>query len=227
MEKERKEGNMKSVYSLMLEDGVVAAIDRLAYLQNTNRSGLVNQILAEYASYVTPEQRIREAFGRISSLLEGQDSIQLAMQPSDTLLSLRSALLYKYNPTVRYSVELFRTPEGELGELRVSMRTQNSSLTAYMMRFFALWEEIEEAHLGPVNWRAADGKFSRRLALRENRSADATVSPETLGELIAAYIRAFDGGLKAYFRRLDDPSAAAQEVEAIYTDYLQSAPWLI
>ena len=32
---------MKSVYSLMLDDGVVAAIDRLAYLQNTNRSGLV------------------------------------------------------------------------------------------------------------------------------------------------------------------------------------------
>lgn len=219
---------MKSVYSLMLDDGVVAAIDRLAYLQNTNRSGLVNQILAEYASYVTPEQRIREAFGRISALLEGQDSFQLAMQPSDTMLSLRSALLYKYNPTVRYSVELFRTPEGEVGELRVSMRTQNSTLTEYMMHFYRLWARIEEAHIGHVACRAAEGKYSRRLSVRENRRAGvAAVSPETLGELIAAYIRTFDRALKAFFRLLDDPAAAARELDDIYTRYLHASSMIV
>ena len=99
-EKTERGSALKNVYSLMLEDDVVAAIDRLAYLQNTNRSGLVNRILAEYASVVTPEQRIRETFSRITALLGGQDSFRLAA-PSDTMLSLSSALLYKYNPTVR------------------------------------------------------------------------------------------------------------------------------
>lgn len=218
----------KSVYSLMLDDGVVAEIDRLAYLQNTNRSSLVNKILAEYASYVTPEQKIQEAFGRISAMLQGQDSFQLAMQPSDTLLSFRSALVYKYNPTVRYSVELFRTPAGELGELRVSMRTQNSTLTQYMMCFYELWGKIEEARLGRVSYRAADGKYSRRLAVRENRRAGgAAPSPETLGELIATYIRTFDRALKAFFRLLDQPAAAAREVDGIYAGYLHSSSLVI
>ena len=37
----------KSVYSLVLRDEVVAEIDRLAYRMNTNRSNMINQILAE------------------------------------------------------------------------------------------------------------------------------------------------------------------------------------
>ena len=212
---ERKEP-VKNVYSLMLEDDVVAAIDRLAYLQNTNRSGLVNRILAEYASVVTPEQRIREAFGRITALLDGQDSFRLAVAPSDTMLSLSSALLYKYNPTVKYSVELYRTADHGVGELRVSMRTQNRTLVAYMMRFYELWSQIERSYLGEVLIRAEDGKYARRLRLREG------TGPSDLGERIATYIRTFDAALKAYFTSLDDVRTAAREMERIFRTYLQN-----
>ena len=206
---------MKNVYSLMLEDEVVSAIDRLAYLQNTNRSGLVNRILAEYASVVTPEQRIREAFGRISALLDGQGSFRMAA-PSDTMLSLSSALLYKYNPTVKYSVELYRTGEGGVGELRVSMRTQNRALIAALMGFYELWSRIEQAYLGEILFRAEDGKYARRLRLAEGKShAD-------LGDSIAEYIRTFDRALKLYFARLDDPASVGREIERIFRAYLQN-----
>ena len=50
----------RSVYSLVLSDDVVEAVDRLAYQQNTSRSALINQILAEAVSFVTPEMRMRE-----------------------------------------------------------------------------------------------------------------------------------------------------------------------
>ena len=36
----------KSVYSLVLADDVIEAIDNLAYQMNTSRSNLINQILA-------------------------------------------------------------------------------------------------------------------------------------------------------------------------------------
>ena len=220
--KKRERLTVKSLYSLMLDDGVVAEIDRLAYLQNTNRSGLVNRILAEYASYVTPEQKIREAFGRISALLDGQDSFRLAVEPSDTTLSLRSALLYKYNPTVRYRVELFRMSDGEAGELSISMRTQNQTLTLYLMRFYELWTRVEEAYLGGVSAAARDGRYVRRLRPRHSKRASIdSLSPETLGELIATYIRAFDAALKVYFRYLDNPAVHTREVEAIYAAYLR------
>ena len=42
-----------SVYSIVLNDAVVEAIDRLAYQNGTNRSSMINRILAERVSYTT------------------------------------------------------------------------------------------------------------------------------------------------------------------------------
>ena len=59
----------KSMYSLILMDDVVREIDKIALRMNTNRSNLVNQILAEYASMMTPEKRINSIFKYIESLM--------------------------------------------------------------------------------------------------------------------------------------------------------------
>ena len=219
----------KSLYSLMLDDGVVAAIDRLAYLQSTTRSGLVNRILAEYASYITPEQRIREAFGSMRLLLDREGEIRLLSEPSDTMLSLRSALLYKYNPTVRYSVELYRTEEGDAGELRVSLRTQNEALIAAMMRFYRIWDSVERTRLqAPPDCRASAGKYLRVLTPCNRYTAStAQLTPNALGELIVGYIRTLDHALKLYFRHLEDTEAAIAAVEAVYTEYIRSSEILL
>ena len=55
----------KSMYSLMLSEQVVEAIDRLALEQNTNRSRLINEILADYLSLMTPEKHIADVFRSI------------------------------------------------------------------------------------------------------------------------------------------------------------------
>ena len=44
----------KSVYSVVLMDDVVDAVDRLAYEAGTNRSNMINRILAEYVQLATP-----------------------------------------------------------------------------------------------------------------------------------------------------------------------------
>ena len=44
----------KTLYSLMLSEDVVAEVDRLAHRMGTNRSNLINQILAEHVNLVTP-----------------------------------------------------------------------------------------------------------------------------------------------------------------------------
>ena len=96
----------KSIYSLVLSDEVIEAIDRMAYSMNTSRSALINQILAEAVSYVTPEKRMRDIFGRMEEILLSDNAFQLMMQSSDSMFSVRSALAYKYNPTIKYSLEL-------------------------------------------------------------------------------------------------------------------------
>ena len=59
----------KSLYSLILSDEVVKRIDATAEQMGTNRSNLVNQIIADYVAYITPEMRIKHIFERIFTIL--------------------------------------------------------------------------------------------------------------------------------------------------------------
>lgn len=213
----------KSVYSLVLTDDVVAEIDRIAYENGTSRSNTVNQILAEYVSYDTPEKRIREVFSEVENLLTGSSRFQVMMQPSDSMFSLRSALAYKYNPTVRYSVELNRNLQPAIGELRVSVRSQSSALRLYMLQFFKLWSRIEQNLVGHVECAMADDRYIRRLTVAEGRKLD----NEALGQAIAEYIRLFDTALKLFFNHLDQPETAIARVESLYGDYLRKNPAIL
>ena len=92
----------KSVYSVVLMDDVVDAVDRLAYEAGTNRSNMINRILAEYVQLATPEQRMQDIFSSIMDAVSGQNALQLMLNASDAMLSMRSAIHYKYNPSMRY-----------------------------------------------------------------------------------------------------------------------------
>ena len=117
----------KSTYSVVLSDRVVAEIDRLAYRKGTNRSSMINEILAGYVSMTTPEQRISRIFSDMAAVLYPGEVFRELAPPTPSVMSMRAALAYKYNPTVRYTVELFRDPGathgGAQGIIRVSVRT--------------------------------------------------------------------------------------------------------
>lgn len=198
----------KNIYSLVLSENVVAAVDHLAYERHTNRSNLINQILAEYVSYETPERRMQEVFERMQSLLGN------TFQPlgnTSTMLTLRSALSYKYNPTVRYQVELYRTPSVAIGELKVSMRTQSATLSLLVMQFFKLWIAIERAHHPDSDAAVSDGRFIKRIITD-------TMDSESIANGISAYVDAFDHALKAFFCNLDEPEMAEAYVENAYAN---------
>ena len=113
----------RSVYSLVLMDDVIKAVDEQAYRLGKSRSNLINQILAERLSCVTPEMRMREIFDSMTELIGGAFRIQ--QQRSASLMTLRTALDYKYRPTINFKVELERAPvdcsahSGSRYELRV------------------------------------------------------------------------------------------------------------
>ncbi len=194
----------RRVYSLLLMDDVIRAVDRLAYAQNTSRSNMINQILAEYLSVKTPEQRMHDIFEQIQMQMDRQNVFQIQLQPSDAMLSVRTALAYKYKPTVRYCVELFRSDPEILGELRVSARTQNAGLLRMLDSFFRLWDQLERTYLAD---RLAQGVQSRIENGRYCRSFFWPQQPCTnsqLGEAISAYIQTFDSAMKAFFALEDE-----------------------
>ncbi len=207
----------KSVYSLVLSDDVVAAVDRAAYQNGLSRSAMVNRMLAEALSYTTPEARMGQIFAQAERLLTGGGVFQTLMQPSESMMSLRSALAYKYNPNVRYSVELFPGLPVR-GQLRVSLRSQSAPLILYLGQFFRLWAKIEQAYIGQVDCAVADGKYARALTLPQN------LSEEQQGRVLAGYIGAMERAMDVFFGSLDDPNTAAARVEQVYRTYLEQYP---
>lgn len=202
----------KSVYSLVLSDEIVDAVDILAYKNGTSRSAMVNSILANYVSYKTPEMRLGEIFKNIENILCVGDEFQILAPPSDTMLNLRSALAYKYNPTVRYSVQLYKTADDEgIGELRVSMRTQNESLISGVQGFYRAWIAAEKEYLGDIEYKIERDRFFRKIYYKRENGIPAE-------QIISDYIKVFDKAMKEYFRRLDDPESARAAVRKIYKE---------
>lgn len=213
----------KSLYSLMLMDDVVRAIDRLALQQNTNRSNLVNQILAEYVSMTTPEKRVSNIFKSIEDLINQCDmNIIPYVSPNQMTMSLKSSLEYKYRPTIKYEVSMYRTPEkGTIGELDVVFRTQSEELIRAMTEFFRLWTRIESAyrHDVQINYALYEGRFTRSI----NVSPDRNYTNEELGNNISSYIQIFDKMVKGYV----SGSYTSRDVEMIYLEYYNKGVGLI
>lgn len=209
----------KTLYSLMLSEEVVREVDALAHRMGTNRSSLINQILAEYVNYTTPERRINDILSAIEQIMIPSRELVPFFAPNTFSMSLKSSLEYKYRPTVKYEVELYRGGEGAIGGLAVIFRTQSAALITVMTEFFRLWKRIEDAYLAPLTGQPPafalyDGRFTRSLNMPER---DCTA--DELAGAISDYIKFFDRMMKDYI----SGRLSARDVENTYRSKLAAA----
>lgn len=214
----------KSIYSLVLSDSLIEEIDKIAYLKNSSRSNIINGILAEYLSCSTPEQNMERIFENLQSMIDKCSGFKIINQPSSSMFSVKSVLKYKYNPTVKYSVELHKSREHTIGDLKISFRTQSVRFIELLNYFFLLWSELEDKYIAKyfpnkkIERRIENGKFVRLLVLppdEENRSN------EQIGLAIGEYIRMFDTVMKVFFAYSDDIFSAQKHAENKYIEYLK------
>lgn len=225
----------KSTYCLVLADRVVDEVDRLAYRRGISRSALINEILAESLSLTTPEKRNSDIFGEIAALLYPGEIFRELAPPTRSVMSMRSALTYKYNPTVRYTVELFRDltlfPGGEQGVLRVSVRSTSQALLAELHRFYRLWAGVERRFGFPADLSVEEHTLCRPIIPRPSPCADRMsgmnaghTAPEERGHhgaSLAAFISLMDTGMKLCLREPEDGAALAG-MSDLYADYVRS-----
>lgn len=203
----------KSMYSLMLMDELVEQIDELAYKNGTNRSNMINQILANYLSYTTPEMRVKEVIDKMYNIINNVNAFQIQPSNTDQALSIKSSLKYKYRPTVKYQVELNKQTGREIGVLKINFRTQSPELLNKLDIFFRLWISIEEFHLGKIfpkhqiSYSIGEGRLTRTFVSTSENSLNSDV----LSNAITNYIKTFDTALKAYLEGAD-----SKTLEAIY-----------
>lgn len=212
----------RSVYSLVLMDDVVKEIDKLAYSLNTSRSNLINQILAERVSFVTPEKRMKDIFSYVEELIDNE--FQINFSPSDTMMSIKSPLMYKYRPTINYSVELFKNNKEMIGKLKVSFRTQSEKLIDLLINFFEIWVSLENKYLKDflgenTYFEMVQGKFIRNFHMPID---DENQTTEKIGNAIGGYIKMLDDMIKIYFDNIDNINLAIDKMENAYIKYLKN-----
>ena len=198
----------KSVYSLVLSDSVVDAIDRRAAMMNTSRSNLINQVLAEYASMTTPEKRMNEIFRMMKISISPYDNLQVLDMLSDSMMALKSTLKFKYNPTVKYTVELYRNTAEAIGQLKVTLRTQNRALIDGINAFFTLWAELEG--ISHKYYSIGDGRYTRIFIASPN------TSDKQIADHITSYVKGLDMCLKEFFKYIENPIVARKAVINLY-----------
>ena len=184
----------RSMYSLILSDDIVAAVDALAAQKGTSRSNYINQVLAKHVQCITPEQQMQRVFANLTHQMD--EAFRIQEQGSNALLSILGSVQYKYRPTIRYRVELLRNmQQEEVGRLKISCRTQNQTLLDAMAQF---WVKLEQKY--DANSACAQGLYqieSGCMTMALLRSGAAT--DEQLGEIVGNYIRMFHAVLQSYF----------------------------
>ena len=209
----------RSMYSLILSDDIVAAVDALAAQKGTSRSNYINQVLAKHVQCITPEQQMQRVFANLTHQMD--EAIRIQEQGSNALLSILGSVQYKYRPTIRYRVELLRNMQQEkVGRLKISCRTQNQTLLDAMAQFFRFWVKLEQKY--DADSACAQGLYqieSGCMTMALLRSGAAT--DEQLGEIVGNYIRMFHAVLQSYFAGIQQDISGTVLSRALEQQYAE------
>ncbi|MBO4323698.1 MAG: hypothetical protein J5836_03450 [Clostridia bacterium] len=200
----------KSVYSVILNDELVAELDRVAYKNGVSRSAMIDKILSGYLTVETPAVKMESIFSQMERLIGEWSGLRFINQPHLAMASVQSALTYRYNPTVKYSVELYPGSD-DLGEVKISLRTQNSALIALMEDFYKFFIYLERKYLGEREYTYENYRFTRVMKTP-------SVSAAETGEGIAYFVRSFNYLLNGYFSGLDNLSVTKELLENKYRE---------
>lgn len=205
----------KSVYSLMLFDEIVERIDQLAYERDTNRSQLINDILAEQIGMETPEQKIQKILETLDDNFA--DTLAVSQITKNCSIQFGKSLKFKYRPKVRYSYEFINNGEGKSAVLKISSRTKSPELNDHFENFFKMIENIEQKHTDVAGQEhVTNHKFVREFG--EEASLEHPV--DEVSQRLSDYLRMIDTAMNIYFSE-----EASQDLnvrlEEIYENYIK------
>ncbi|MBC3797027.1 hypothetical protein [Acetobacterium tundrae] len=191
----------KSVYSLMLFDEIVEKIDQIAYTKNTNRSQLINDMLAERIGMVTPEQKIQKILEQLDENFS--DTLSVSQINKNSSIQFGKSLKYKYRPKVRYSYEFISSERGKYAVLKISSRTKSENLNDHFDEFFKLIMNIEkekDENYTDLLEHQTNHKFVREFKVDGELSQDI----ETVTDNLTRYLKMIDRAMNTYFSNIDE-----------------------
>jgi len=197
---ERSDEMIKSVYSLMLFDEIVEKIDQMAYTRNTNRSQLINDILAEKIGMVTPEQKIQKILEQLD--VNFSDTLSVSQINKNSSIQFGKSLKYKYRPKVRYSYEFISSERGKYAVLKISSRTKSENLNDHFNEFFNLITTIEKEQNEDAD--LVEPQINHKFVREFKDEGELSQDIETVTENLTRYLKMIDRAMNAYFSSIDE-----------------------
>ncbi|MBE6819321.1 MAG: hypothetical protein E7517_09275 [Ruminococcaceae bacterium] len=208
----------KKLYSLMLNDRVVAAVDSEAHRLGTNRSALIDSVLAEYFGVPTTQKMVSDIFREMDALLSDSADLIPFFAPNSGTFFVKSALAYKYRPTLKYELVFDTSNSNKLGDLSVNFRTQSGALLQELERFFRVWAQVESEILegtgAEIHYSLFPNRFTRSITLAQGNDYAA----QQIAEAVSAYVNLLDASLKAFINAQKDEDALKRD----YLNYLKT-----
>ncbi len=103
--------------------------------------------------------------------------------------TVEHSLNYKYKPSIKYSIELYKYNQEYFGALKIQFRTQSETLIHTLSTFFEIWVELEAKNLKPligntkIIYTIDINKFERSL-IKPHPLTDNKMLSESVGKYI-------------------------------------------
>lgn len=215
----------KQIYSLVLSEQVMNMIDREALIKGSNRSQMVNDILCRVLGLSTPDIKMNQVMDLMSDTLSSHQGMQMVSASHGNTLQLRTTVAYKYNPKLKYVIEMNSKSNPLLATLRIYSRTTSEGFLQALVMFFGYLSEFEEqieANIGHHSVRSygyvyEDNKFSKRF---ECDWTHHEISSEAIAAYLSNYLQFLDDGLKLYFEHFGNWRYIDKQILALYRKYI-------
>lgn len=217
----------RSLYSILLDDDLIAAVDRLAQRNGITRSAMIESLISDRISYISPRNRINEIFDDIDRLMSGVDGFTSWTEPDRTAYQLKSGMA-RYRPSVRYKVKIYDHMAGsDFGELDVRIRSDEPAVLAAEEEFFRAFCRLERIYLAGAipddiscSLDMRTGRFRRGLRL----AAGVDHSSSEIAQKITDYVNMLDTLMKRWFGR---EYLTVSDMERDYISYLEDGTGII
>ena len=209
----------KSLYSIMIENELIDAIDELANKRAVDRSYILNEILAEYLSVKIPQINLKEIFNMIQ-LNMNTSVFKVNASLSDCVINVKSPIEHEYRPALKYCVEIYDDNDIKIGKLRLIYRTYDLHALQRFNNFIDIWISLESHYIhrffpkDSIKYDVESGRFSRVLMLPKDSMP---ITNEILSRGISDYIKEFDELLKLYLNNIESD---AKIIEKKYIEYI-------
>lgn len=215
----------KQIYSLVLSEQVIDKIDREALIRGSNRSQIINDLLCKAFDISTPDIKMNQVMDLMTASFKDVGSLQMISASHGNTLQLRTSVAYKYNPKLKYVIEMTGKTGPIFAKLRIYSRTTSETFLQSLVMYFGYLTDFEENVRTNIGHREVSGsgyvyednKFVKRF---ECDWTTADVKADAIAAYLFSYIQFLDDSIKMFFDHFGDWKYIDQQMLTLYRKHL-------